>query len=172
MKLLKTKWISALPALCFLAGFLICALLVPAGVEGTDGETYFDAVTQINFWDIFLNNSLMCLLFIIGCGVGTSVMLFVQGLAFGGTYALWMMLGNSAGDFWMLFAPHVFFEFIAMALAGHLGFCLLRFLMNKTGQTFRDLLREHKTVLAVTFGSVLAAALVECFVTPYLHIFA
>ena len=94
------------------------------------------------------------------------------GLAFGGTYALWMMLGNSAGDFWMLFAPHVFFEFIAMALAGHLGFRLLRFLVNKTGQTFRDLLRENKAVLAVTFGSVLAAALVECFVTPYLHIFA
>lgn len=167
---MKIKWVSAIPALCFLMGFVICALLVPAREQiPADGDTYYDAIGQVSFWDIFLNNALMCLIFIIGCGVGTSVMLLVQGLSFGGTYALWMLMGNAAADFWLLFAPHVIFEFIAMALAGHLGFRLLHFLTKKPGQTFRDLLRDNKVALIATFAIVLAAALVECYVTPVLY---
>lgn len=169
---MKTKFVSVIPALCFLVGFLICALLVPTeGQVPSDGETYFDAIGQVSFWGIFLNNAMMCVIFIIGCGVGSSVMLLVQGLSFGGTYAVWMMMGNAAADFWLLFAPHVIFELIAMALAGHLGFRLLHFLVKKTGQTFRDLVRENKVVLILTFSAVLVAALVECYITPVLYQF-
>lgn len=167
---MKNKAIGMIPAMCFLTGFLICALLIPQGAQiSTDGGRYDSMIGDIHFWEIFLNNSWMCFMFMIGCGIGSSVMLLIQGLSFGGTYAVWMLMGNSARTFWLLFFPHVFFEFIAMALAGYLGFRILAFLLNKTGQTFRDLIRDNRVMLATMFATVLVAALVECYLTPVIY---
>jgi len=166
----KKKILAVTPALCFLAGFLICALLIPAGSEiAADGGVYDSMIGDISFWNIYLNNSFMCLFFILGCGIGSSILLLIQGFSFGGTYAVWMLMGNSAKTFWLLFLPHVIFEFIAMALAGYLGFQLLSFLLSKNGQTLKDLICEKKVALIATFGCVLVAALVECYVTPVLY---
>jgi uncharacterized membrane protein SpoIIM required for sporulation len=166
----KSKIVSTIPALCFLVGFLICALLLPSGGQiGAGGDIYDSEIRNISFWDIYLNNSFMCLIFILGCGIGSSVLLLIQGLSFGGTFAVWMLMGNSAKIFWLLFLPHVIFEFIAMALAGHLGFRLLSFLLNRSGQTLKDLIRQNRIALIATFASVLVAALVECFLTPALY---
>lgn len=169
---MKNKVIGAVPALCFLSGFLICALLIPPDAQiNTDGGSYDSMIGSICFWEIFLNNAWMCFLFMMGCGIGSSIMLLVQGLSFGGTYAVWMLMGNSARNFWLLFLPHVFFEFIAMALAGYLGFRLLAFLLNKTGQSLRTLIRDNRTLLVLMFSTVLVAALVECYATPMIYRF-
>lgn len=170
---MKKKMINLIPAACFLLGFLISTLFLPADSQIlSDGETYFGDPSAISFWDIFLNNTFMCIIFILGCGVGSSVMLLIQGFAFGTTYVLWVLMGNAIGDFMLLFAPHVIFEFVAMAIAGYLGFRLLDFLSKKTEYTFLDLLRKNRIPLVLTFGSVLVAALVECYITPFLHIVA
>ena len=166
---MKKKILAVTPAVCFLVGFLICVLAAPLIAGSGDGETYFQAIGQVSFWEIFLNNALMCGLFILGCGVISSVLLLVQGFTFGGTYILWTMMGNAAGDFFLLFLPHVVFEFIAMALAGYLGFRLLDLVLHKNGQTLKGLLREHKWTLTATFAAVLVGALVECYLTPWLY---
>ncbi len=167
---MKRKILTLTPALCFLVGFLFCALLLPAGgALATDGSSYDAGIGDISFWNIYLNNSFMCLIFILGCGIGSSILLLIQGLSFGSTFAMWMLMGNSAKAFWLLFLPHVIFEFIAMALAGYLGFRLLSFLLKKDDQTLKDLIRNHKVALIVTFATVLVAALVECYVTPVLY---
>lgn len=170
---MKHKILGFTPALCFLAGFLACVLLIPGDVQFLeDGNSYYSAIGDISFWEIYLNNTWMCLLFILGCGIGSSILLLIQGISFGSTYAVWILMGNAARDFWLLFLPHVVFEFIAMALAGYLGFRLLHFLLNKTGQTLRDLIRDNRWLLALTFFTVFAAALVECYVTPALYTLA
>ena len=58
-----------------------------------------------------------------------------------------------------------------MALAGYLGFRLLAFLLNKTGQSLRTLIRDNRTLLALMFSTVLVAALVECYATPMIYRF-
>ena len=123
----------------------------------------------VSCWEIFINNSLMCCLFILGCGIGSSILLLIQGLSFGSLYILWIALGNTAKDFALLFLPHVFFELIAMVLAGYLGFRLLSFVLKKDGQTFKGLVRENRWFLVATFATVLVGALVECYVTPMLY---
>jgi uncharacterized membrane protein SpoIIM required for sporulation len=100
------------------------------------------------------------------------VLLLIQGFSFGATYVVWILMGNTTANFLLLFLPHVIFEFIAMAMAGYLGFQLFYFITNKTGQTVKDLIRSNKYILAGTFGTVLVAALIECYVTPYLYTIA
>lgn len=157
------------PAMCFLMGFVICVLLSPMLSAAGDGESYYEAAAAGSFWNILINNTVMCALFILASGIGSCILLLIQGFSFGGTYLLWTVMGNTAETFFLLFLPHVIFEFVAMALAGYLGFQLLDFILKKNGQTLKGLLREHRWVLAATFAAVWIGALVECYVTPALY---
>ncbi len=164
------KFVSAAaPAMCFLIGFLVCALVAPMLQGANDGESYHSAIGSISFLNIFWNNSLMCCLFILACGIGSCILLLIQGFTFGSTYILWLAMGNPAGNFFRLFLPHVVFEFIAMTLAGHLGFRLLDFILKKNRQSIQTLMDETKWLLAAAFAAVLIGALVECYVTPVLY---
>lgn len=167
---MKNKAIGAIPALCFLFGFLICVLLIPTDAQiFVDGGSYDSTIGDIHFWKIFLNNAWVCFVYMMACGIGSSICLLVQGLSFGSTYIVWILMGNSVKNFWLLFLPHVFFEFIAMSMAGYLGFRLLAFLLNKTGQSFRELIRDNRVMLVAMFSTLLVAAFVECYATPAIY---
>ena len=159
---------NLLSAASFLTGFAVCLILAPAENEVLrDGAAYSIGLNDYTILKILLSNSFMCLMLILACGYLSCVILFVQGLQFGGTYIAWAIMGNDRLSFWLLFAPHVILEFIAMILASYIGFQFFDWIRNRN-KTIKAFIYHERWCIATTFSIVIVAALVECFVTPLL----
>lgn len=157
-------------ALCPIFGFSICLLfseIIPQFINSSSDQIIVGAIP---FWRIMMNNLLACIIFLLGCGILTALMLFIQGISFGCTYILWIATGNSPVVFCKLFVPHVIFEYIAMILSGVLGFELLYFLMQKKYKSITELININKKTFIWMILSVIVGAIVESYITPKLFL--
>lgn len=166
---MKKKAIILVPLAMLIIGFVLSAVLMSSC--GEDGTALNESVKIENapFFDIFFNNLVMSLLFILGGGVLSSIMALAQGISFGVLFGIWLTVGNSAGDFALLFLPHVVFEAAAILVASMIGFSLLRYLLSKEKESFLHFSRSQLPQLCAVFLCVLSGAAVESFVTPVIY---
>ncbi len=166
---MKTKLLTLIPAFLLVLGFLLGALVLTAPADGAFGGADGFGVENAPFMKIFPNNLLMCMLFVAGCGILSSVMALMQGISFGCLFGLWLTMQNSAADFAMLFLPHAVFEFAAMVIASGIGFKILRYLVSSEKQDLFSFAKKLVPGLFTVTACVLVGAIVESFITPMLY---
>lgn len=161
---------TILGGVSFSLGFLLCSgFLVRNGTISQERSQFFHAITDIPFFEIFWNNLAVCFLFVFGCGLLTTVLIFIQGIMFGINFSMWIIMGNAPRIFWLLFLPHVIFETAAMITALYLGFELFYVIIDRN-YSIKNLFQEKKQYLVLMIGFVLVAALIECYVTPLIYL--
>lgn len=149
----------------FILGYAIIAALGPE-LEGEE-LSYMESPS---FWKLIGQNSLVCLILIMGFGIITVPLGFIQGFVPGITLGIWLSAGYGAGSYALLTVPHGIFEIPALIISMALGM--------KFFSVFRKRKKEPQSLKAVLYGIryyliadaalLAAAALTETFVTGWL----
>jgi stage II sporulation protein M len=134
------------------------------------------------FWLILLKNTFVILLIIYGslltAGIMSLVIIIVNGIIVGTALKVLAVASNLALYKILLggILPHGILElpalFLAASLGLHIGTGIVVSLVRKRGFGTRPLLKEVNTVLiTAVLPMIVAAALIETFVTPHIFMF-
>lgn len=121
-----------------------------------------------NFIYIFINNILMCCIFIVGAGVITLPLLFYQGVIFGFSLGIWAYLGLGMINAVLLVLPHAIFEIPAVFWSSIIGVELFIHIKSRVALEKLNIVKffvERKCKLISISFLILLGALIESFAT-------
>lgn len=157
---------SAIFLVSLLVGVLVGQWIVIS--QPTNG---FEAVNiKVDYFYIFAKNLSTCMIFALGCGVITVPLLIVQSGAIGIQAGLWLGLNNPLDKLLVLLLPHGIIEIPAIIISGALGIKLGKIIIShlRTGASIKTQVKQLKRYYIAVFISLVIAAAIECYITPYI----
>ena len=124
----------------------------------------------MDYFYILTKNLATCIIFALGCGIITVPLLIVQSCAIGIQAGLWLGLSNPLNKLLVFLLPHGIIEIPAIIISGALGIKLGEIILNhlKTGASIKTKVKQLKGYYIAVFLSLVIAAAIECYVTPYI----
>lgn len=166
-KELKYTLIScALFAVCWAVFYFGLGSLFSGSLEADSME---DLYKGENFFSLFFNNLLHCLVCAAGFGILSVPMLLFDAASIAVVGVAFRFFGGSFAQYTALLLPHCIFEIPALILSCACGlklFTVLRAYIRGKKEGYRDILTDILKSFGVILILVLIAAAVEAFLTP------
>lgn len=154
----------------FFAVWAICYFGLGALFTGSlKADSMEDLYKGENFFSLFFNNLLHCVVCAFGCGILSLPMLMFDAGSIGVIGAAFKVFGGSFSQYILLLLPHCIFEIPALLISCACGlklFSLLRkYISGQKDDAKQEIIKILKSLIIVGI-LVLIAALVEAFITP------
>lgn len=154
----------------FFAVWALCYFGIGSFFTGSlKAQSMEDLYKGENFFSLFFNNFLHCLICAFGFGILSLPMLIFDAGTIGVTGVAFKVFGGSFSQYILLLLPHCIFEIPALLISCACGlklFTILRaYIAGKKDNAKEELIKIAKSLIIVGI-LVLIAAVVEAFITP------